>query len=949
MIDAMIDACTGIVDFAAGGRRRGGSRVSRVGMPNGFFLNDLIWFGDGISRKTAVSRGFTVEPGEINAFSVRQLNSLHEKLRIMLGMLGQEYHLQVQWSIDSDYRRELEQYHQETLELRRRDPVYGRFGVFVRAERYERYLAAMQEGRLRRERLNLFFTRIIDTKVPLVGGSAIADYFDALSSKEALSLQEFAMGALSRLFSDCRIIPMRDDDHFLFYYRMLNPNLEMGDANPLVGFDPGESIQRNCLHTDGAGVSGLPGVSLSFDGFYHAIFAVRQWPRRTFPGIISALTSMGFQEYSITMNIYPKAIDKVIEREERYIQRLQIDAASERKQSLVTDLEAKQEKVTELQQGRVIPLDCLYVVRLWHRSADVLSARSASLRNAFTAMGGAVIHHATVPENARQLFYQTWPGWTYGRYRAFDLPAEDAYLADLIPWSATFTGHLTGAEAIYNGARGNLVGIRTRLGNTPQHGVLFGMTGAGKSVIVSDLLAQIGHRFGFRLIVEEGLSHGVMTQTQGCEPIVISQNGSLTINYLDTHGSPLSPVHLAFSAGLCMLFCGTEGLDAERRALRQAMLVENLQQLYTDVFTDWSIANEGPAEELRWLACAIDKYSRTRIKGTQVGFDEAFAIFRDWEQRSPDEAKAFVEELGEAAVAEFTRNRATERLVRDLAFSAFSSEQFPTHSALVEQLLYNPRGGLREKEESDRVGKLLRNWSWDGEKGRLFDGRSNIRIDGRVAHFELGQIPEHAVELKAAANFLVANYGRQKIISMPRAVPKIAIFEEAARTLDIPGGTKMIQEYYRQMRKFGCNILAVVQQYDIIKESAVRGAMIGNSKMFLITAQQSPVDVKEIGEALSLSTKTIETINNYPLPELMDSRERFSAFTYVANDRMRRFVGTVKNVASRELLYAASSDNETFDRRKTALAQYRDIVTGIIEESGAIACAKEESATDPIL
>jgi hypothetical protein len=43
-------------------------------------------------------------------------------------------------------------------------------------------------------------------------------------------------------------------------------------------------------------------------------------------------------------------------------------------------------------------------------------------------------------------------------------------------------------------------------------------------------------------------------------------------------------------------------------------------------------------------------------------------------------------------------------------------------------------------------------------------------------------------EMRADANFLVANYGRQKIVSMPRAVPKIAIFEEAARTLDIPGG-----------------------------------------------------------------------------------------------------------------------------------------------------------------
>ena len=55
-----------------------------------------------------------------------------------------------------------------------------------------------------------------------------------------------------------------------------------------------------------------------------------------------------------------------------------------------------------------------------------------------------------------------------------------------------------------------------------KHGVLFGMTGAGKSVIIADLLAQIGHRFGFRLIVEEGLSHAVLTQTQGCHPMTIN-------------------------------------------------------------------------------------------------------------------------------------------------------------------------------------------------------------------------------------------------------------------------------------------------------------------------------------------------------------------------------------------------------------------------------------------
>jgi DNA repair ATPase RecN len=63
----------------------------------------------------------------------------------------------------------------------------------------------------------------------------------------------------------------------------------------------------------------------------------------------------------------------------------------------------------------------------------------------------------------------------------------------------------------------------------PKHGVLFGMTGAGKSVIVADLLAQIGHRFRFRLIVEEGLSDAVLTQTQGCEPVIINPNGFYAI------------------------------------------------------------------------------------------------------------------------------------------------------------------------------------------------------------------------------------------------------------------------------------------------------------------------------------------------------------------------------------------------------------------------------------
>jgi hypothetical protein len=306
MIDTFIGACETLVSIASGRGKNPTSRISRVGMPNGFFLNDLLWFGDGASKKTAISRGFMVEPGEISAFSVTQLNNLHERLRILLGILGEEFALQVQWSIDSDYRHELEAYHRETLNLRRQDPVHGQFGVLIRAERYERYKTAMEEGRLRRERLTLFFTRIIDTRVPVAGYPAVAEYFDAFSRKESLALCEFAMGALSRLFPDCRITPMRDRDHFLFYYRFLNTNLQATAIDPLDLLDPGYAIQQNCLHGEGITPSAEAGVSFQLDCYHHAISAVRQWPRRTYPGIIAALTGMGFQEYAITMNVYPK-------------------------------------------------------------------------------------------------------------------------------------------------------------------------------------------------------------------------------------------------------------------------------------------------------------------------------------------------------------------------------------------------------------------------------------------------------------------------------------------------------------------------------------------------------------------------------------------------------------------------------------------------------------------
>ncbi|MDQ3623282.1 MAG: hypothetical protein M3463_12455 [Verrucomicrobiota bacterium] len=90
-------------------------------------------------------------------------------------------------------------------------------------------------------------------------------------------------------------------------------------------------------------------------------------------------------------------------------------------------------------------------------------------------------------------------------------------------------------EGLAAGPRRTLVGVKTFSGSdeeaTPQHAVLLGMSGAGKSVTVCDLLSQTEAYFGYTVIIEEGLSYGLYTQTvepnarpSSSSPMVISRS-----------------------------------------------------------------------------------------------------------------------------------------------------------------------------------------------------------------------------------------------------------------------------------------------------------------------------------------------------------------------------------------------------------------------------------------
>ncbi|MBA3833976.1 MAG: hypothetical protein H0X34_19225 [Chthoniobacterales bacterium] len=454
--------------------------------PNGYFVHDLLVF-HGLRKGCHVSKGFLIEPADLSAAAPEHLNALQDQLGLLLACLHDRLRLQVQWFCDSDYRADLLHYREQT---ERTTDVWTRR---CRNERFARYWQAMLDRQLRRQRLVLFFSRKIETSPAVMATSPRQQaHYDALLQEMTTEFEQLQQ-LLANVFPAARIVPMSDADHYRHCSRFLNPSLgSRFEYDPIETFDSQLSIQENCWHSEAQGLNEASGFWM--DGFYHSVLVVSRWPRATHPGLVQRLTGLPLLDYNITVNIESLSARKEINREEKAHDRLAGDFASEKRLSLLTAMEKKQKKIAALMQGHTLPFNVEYIIRAWDETREGLAAKTAAIKNAVNGMNGAQYLVCALPTTAKKLFFQSWPGCPWGRYTHRKLYAETRYLADVLPFSATFTGHLPEAEALYEGNQRNLVGVTTFSGSegneTPQHAVLLGMSGAGKSVTVCDLLSQ---------------------------------------------------------------------------------------------------------------------------------------------------------------------------------------------------------------------------------------------------------------------------------------------------------------------------------------------------------------------------------------------------------------------------------------------------------------------------
>ncbi|MDB6094025.1 MAG: hypothetical protein JWM32_1587 [Verrucomicrobia bacterium] len=856
--------------------------------PDARFVDGLLLFGTP-ERGGLAAKGFILEPSDRRGASIEQLNAFQDQIRELLGLIGPGRRLQVQWWPDSDYRAGLLAYHQATEGIA--DPLLRS----VRNERFRRYWPRMLRGELRREHLAVFLSvEVTGYSGTLQTREGLREHYGIVLQELQGQFEEFEQSLRSVFGAETPVRAMDDVAHFECLRTFLNPSVarrEETDAG--AAFDPAQTIQEACFGGEGVG---HPDGGFVLDGQHQVILALSRWPQRTRPGIVTHLTGLPFLDYRLTVNVTPVQSRSEIDREEKAAERLRGEYADRPRASLLVALQKKERKVEALAGGFARPFHVTYLVRVWAPDAESLRERVAAVQAAIHAMDGAQAFECALPATAKKLFFSSWPGWTHSSYHHRELYAEDIYLADVLPFSATFTGNLDQAEALYDGSHQNLVGVSAQVGGSPQHAVLLGMTGAGKSAFVEDLLYQTAGFFSHSLLIEEGFSYKKFTESQGETPIVIHPDAALTLNYLDTLGLPLSQLHLATAVALLARMVGVPD-HPEKLALRQAQLAQYLHQLYRDTFTDWSRRHGDEAADVQRFACAVHGW-RTSMAGGATPL-EAFVDLRDRIAANEDHALAFVAGQTEAAITRFAQDPATERLVPHTACAYYTPEEFPTHGALVELLAF-ARFPEHAKEEVDRLATLLRAWTADGQYGRLFDGVTNVSLARRIAHFELGLIPEQAVEMKTAAGLLISGLGRQHILALPRAQRKRILFEELARFLDTPGGEQIVAESYAQLRKHNCWAVSIIQQYARFKQSRVRSAVIGNAKQFFLMRQNDRGDLADLSADLPLPEAAIEAIQRYPLPEQLADDRRHSSLCYFTPTSQPPQCGTLRHFQPEE-------------------------------------------------
>ena len=856
--------------------------------PNGYFAGDFIVYGS-LEKGGTVSRGFRLFPPDTKASSEQTLAALHENLVRYLQSVPDNQAVQWKWRKDSDYSQTLDYYDAQTARVEA-GPIRA---VREQASGYFRDL--MNRKELRREHLEIYPCITLDRAGPLIATSAgLAELYRAILAQLTNVFAQIHSEIFSCFGGEIVVTPMTAEDHFLRTYLFYNPDFT--GALPLLRsvFDPADSILTNCQATeiDARNTSGR----LYFGGHYHGIVVLEMLGSHTYETMIQHLTKAEFIDYEITVNLRPLDTRKLIEREERESQALQRQEVDDQEKQGITSpsrrstVRLKEALVDKLSGGLSRFFAVTFAVRVWAPNEILLTARMSAIKTGALGMKNMRVLEQHLPPTALDLLYLTLPGNAFHRYAARETEIADEHLANLIPFSASFNGDLDQPQALYRSSDGGLVGVRLQKHNVPQHTAVLGASRSGKSFWFDDLLHQTAPYFAYDVIVESGLTHLPYSRAFDLEPIVIRRDGTISINYLDTGGLPLSKEHLGLAITQALQMTGKTD-DRRLFATRKAYLTHYVSTVLDEAADNWLRLHPEAIPRVQREACAVHHWHKRCMKEDDTPI-EAYTDLKAKLAAKLPAAIEFMAGISDSAIQAFTDDRATAHVWRNHVFSYFQPEDYPRHSDLFELVAFRPKAD-HDSQEIQELAGLLREWTADrGSYGPLFDGVTNCDLGGRVVHFELGVADKTDRTLKIAASLTIAGKIRQHIIRMPRSVPKRFTWEEFAADMDVPDNDKLASELIAQLAKYNCVFTYIIQNYGQFRDSPVAAPLLGNTSQFFLFRQEDPKDIADLGARIHMPESLRDAVSKYRKVVNMPAGGRFSRFCYFSRAAFPEIAGS---------------------------------------------------------
>ncbi len=897
--------------------------------PDGWFERDMLWWGDSLASGTCLSRGARVEVPDLRSADSRTLVDLRRHNAHLLALVSAGSALQVQWTVEDDYAQALGAYAGRSGE----GLPWCRRAREVRRAYYGRRI---EEGSLRRERVHVYVGRRCE-------GLSERDLRSLEACDSFLAQASGALDAQLRVLSMVhplgRWISMGTPEHALHLRKFLNPSLShvfsAGPDAALSGFDENRSIRANCMRSGleafSAGAGGR-GVLLHFDGNFHALFVMRELPRGTRPGMLLPVLDAVASCACVTLSVRPLPVAAEIDRLRREIDELSAFLADRKAAGVENDIRLRHTRIESLLSSVTIPFHLLFTVRVWSPTQDGIAAKALAMRSALQGIDGAEFMEVNNPAQARHLFYETIPGNLGGTYRGWDIYAENHNLADLLPISSTFTGHLDEAQALYDSPGGSLVGVRlVTAGGTPQHSVVVGVNGSGKSAFLVDLMSQTDCDWAYRFYQEEGMSLATQAALCGMRSLVLRESGDVTLNPFDTLGLPLTSSALARVVRTCMKLVGLSR-DEDRNRRREGLIGEYVRSCYEDLAEDWRNADAD-----RWALTSRRALAVEKLRRPGDDFVDGCLALRELEILDPASAQERLAAAAEDEMARFASDPKGRRSVEALAFAELGADQHPRLEGLVAlmrhgRLPHHRSAAVAAELDflSSELGKGLRS---GGVVGSFIDGPTNLDLRGRGLHLDTSHLPEGT--LKDLAGYVVFDHVRQHILSLPRAASKVMLLDELRRILLIPGATEFVKELLAQMRKYRCAFIGAFQEPSQIDDidPALTDLLLGQCKQLFLMRQNNLEQVRRIGRVVGLPAAAERAIVQHPLVEHQKGMRRASFFTYFSSEAPAPVCGTVRVEIDPVMLYVAESSGEVFDSRMKALGRHPSVFDGVLAEA----------------